>query len=569
MPSHTPASALIGIYTLDGAPWEWPVWQERTGIRHGLFPKDDKHLPPGWTRKDAQAVESYFCSYNQLPTEHQKLQFAAKQGNAEHPGRNAWQSFVSRNWNRWGIHNVVVEELRALGVHPAVIISREESKKKTKNKALQQFTSDSYIPLILDSLGIRLFGEEALMENSDLIEMDIRRNLQMIAQRSWSIIRCHANKLKNKQNEIEEMARAAFADLKNGKLTKAKVTRAIRAVAKWKECAELLSNNEHIQKADGMLGELQVVMVSLGAEIPKEKKIEPSGSCKVSEKALRSLASEEDVSDLIGVFYEYFDASAEDDEEEQPIPDIFPEKKLNDEGGDFGMEVEHQMQPNHLSSRLGFRTGLPPQFNVYRHRSGTPWDDDTLFKADSSLGELSKMALHWHQLAGVHSIVRSIFTDIPEPDRPCGVLVGDEVGLGKTAQAITFIAFLNQAIWLQRDNRPLPDILIERPFLGTDSTIPSLPHLILCPGTLVSQWFTELRILLLPCSVDILVYDSQTNSKVFWGPDGPVISSKHESHNRIIIATHSVNPALFNDMKKSHRPPTRSRNARPWDVPSE
>jgi hypothetical protein len=33
----------------DGAPWDFPQWKELTGIVHGLFPKDNKHLPKGWT----------------------------------------------------------------------------------------------------------------------------------------------------------------------------------------------------------------------------------------------------------------------------------------------------------------------------------------------------------------------------------------------------------------------------------------------------------------------------------------------------------------------------------------
>lgn len=96
MPSHTAASAFVKLFELNGAPWDWPAWQDRTGIRHGLFPTDDAKLPPGWTRKDATDVHSYFRAYNALSTETKKLQFATKtKGGSSHPGRDIWYSFVT------------------------------------------------------------------------------------------------------------------------------------------------------------------------------------------------------------------------------------------------------------------------------------------------------------------------------------------------------------------------------------------------------------------------------------------------------------------------------------------
>lgn len=44
--------------------------------------------------------------------------------------------------------------------------------------------------------------------------------------------------------------------------------------------------------------------------------------------------------------------------------------------------------------------------------------------------------LHWHQLVGIVSILRKFFKD----QDPSGVLVADEVGLGKTAQTLGVIA---------------------------------------------------------------------------------------------------------------------------------
>lgn len=83
-------------------------------------------------------------------------------------------------------------------------------------------------------------------------------------------------------------------------------------------------------------------------------------------------------------------------------------------------------------------------------------------------------------------------------------------------------------------------VLDKRRFLRGADKIPSLPHLILCPGTLTAQWVHELKVFFIPKSVDILVYDSQTDGKFFWGPFGPLHRSKQDLHNRIIVASHSV-----------------------------
>lgn len=205
MPSHTAASALIKLFGLNGAPWEWPTWQERTGIRHGLFPHDDNHLPPGWTRKDATDVHSYFLAYNQLGSEAKKIQFATRsKGNSSHPGRDTWNAFVARHWARWGVHDVIVGELKDSDVHPMMIVIRENSIND------QWPNADFYIPKIIDSLGMRLFGEEAFPDGVEILRTDMRKCLQIFVQRSWSTIRVQVSGMKNRRDEIEATAIAAF-----------------------------------------------------------------------------------------------------------------------------------------------------------------------------------------------------------------------------------------------------------------------------------------------------------------------------------------------------------------------
>jgi TATA-binding protein-associated factor len=129
------------------------------------------------------------------------------------------------------------------------------------------------------------------------------------------------------------------------------------------------------------------------------------------------------------------------------------------------MDVEANMDPKQLAKALGFKNQVPVSFNPYRHKSGaSPWDDENLFEFPQDQPPpkfIDLLKLHWHQLAGIHSVVRSIFLEHPDDSQPAGVLIGDEVGLGKTAQAIAFIAFLNQVIYVQSKDFILPPILRE------------------------------------------------------------------------------------------------------------
>lgn len=208
MPSHTVASALIKLFFLNGAPWEWSAWQELTGIRHGLFPPEDKNLPAGWTRKNASDVASYFQDYNALDSEEKKINFATRtKGNSSHPGRDIWNSFVAKNWSRWGIHTLVVEELKAWDVHPMSIIARE-------NMTSSWPCSDFYMPMVLDTLGMKVFGDEAFPTGTEVLPTDLRRCLQIFAQRSWNTIRNQLTAHRNRSPAVEAAAMAAFAGTK-------------------------------------------------------------------------------------------------------------------------------------------------------------------------------------------------------------------------------------------------------------------------------------------------------------------------------------------------------------------
>lgn len=116
----------------------------------------------------------------------------------------------------------------------------------------------------------------------------------------------------------------------------------------------------------------------------------------------------------------------------------------------MGVDYETCLSPDQLADQLGFVDGLPFLFNRFRHKTGfVVWNKPTLFDDPDSNPDIVPLHLHWHQLAGLHAIVRHCFTSGPTKDTNVGILVADDVGLGKTGMAISTIAFLAHLINLK------------------------------------------------------------------------------------------------------------------------
>ncbi|KAF8054482.1 P-loop containing nucleoside triphosphate hydrolase protein [Lyophyllum atratum] len=511
---------------------------EHTGVAYGLFPDDDKKLPRGWTRQNAVDVQSYFRAYSLLASEDKKVAFAVNdKGGSKYPGREFWNNWVNRRWDSWGVHTMIVGVLRDLEMHPLDIIVRDED--------IDTWPSaDHYIPAVIDPVALKLFGEEAFPKNSTAVKSDLRAAIRILVQRCWNTMRVQISTMKSRPIEIEAAAKAAFQGeyfilliLENGKPTKAKLSRAIHAVAKWKECSILFNTPENVEKAAAMLADLQEIMEGLGAKL--DKRAQSKGTCKVSAVDLKDLATAEDVTDLVLMYHEYFERDVEDEGEPPLTKPPADRQALNDSGGDFGMEEESVMTYGMLTGSLGFRTGLPPQFNKLRDRFGsTPWEDAAPFECKHPPENIENQRLHWHQVAGTRSICRSVFTKVADPAHVPGMLIGDEVGLGKTAQTLTFIAFLMQAIWLQKNNKKLPKILVGPRIEGV------------LPAERRSRFLST------------IAKPTPPNSG---GPMVLCVVRLTTPHHIVIVASHSV---LCKEMNDNHFPVKKRKDVRPWDMPT-
>jgi len=145
-----------------------------------------------------------------------------------------------------------------------------------------------------------------------------------------------------------------------------------------------------------------------------------------------------------------------------------------------------------------------------------------MIKSGQPHSDIQPQGLHYHQLAGVHAVIRKVFSNKPT-EGPCpGILLADEVGLEKMAMAISLMAL----VLLQASEVPLPLIIGKAssltklisltvdffffteslPYLGDVREVTCLPHLVIAPGTLGLQWEAELTSWFQAKKIDILSY---------------------------------------------------------------
>jgi hypothetical protein len=282
MPSPSISYALINLYKFDSAPWKWPAWKNLTGIHHGLFPEDDALLPNDLTRKDVIEIQSYFERFLAVPEEKEKRLKLHNEKAGVVPGRDKWKKWVTAASRQWKLHPVVVDAFDESNINPNDILRAGELTDWPEAR--------SYVSSALDTLGTTLFGEESLDDIGHLSH-PLRASVSIIAQTSWNLLRVQHTRAWKKLAAAEKAAMTAiqgsyniysppqvllliilFIEASGDNPTTAAFSSAIKAMAKWRNIAEVCGGSQELSKIDKKLEDLQALMASVGAVVNNDMK---------------------------------------------------------------------------------------------------------------------------------------------------------------------------------------------------------------------------------------------------------------------------------------------------------
>ncbi|KAI6111419.1 P-loop containing nucleoside triphosphate hydrolase protein [Pisolithus sp. B1] len=512
MPTFSVATALALAYSHVGMPWNFHAWQEITGITDSLIPDDDCKLPTGISHADATEIATYFDVLDKKGTRDERLKFSRAK-NDRYLGRVKWNAWVSRRYSQWGIHNLTVNAMKENRCHPHLIMKADQ---------LDTWPdTDFIVNIVQPTLGFVLFGDEGLNELS-MVKAPLRELVTCIILRTLVTLKANFGRMKKTANEYREAAECAYSDVTavGVNITVKKLRKAFRLVEDYAEYARLIGTKEEEDHFERLLGQLSTLLQATSRSKSFIGRPGTGGLSKYTRLMLEQLAKEDDVSDLEAMYL----------------------RLANRADTDLGVEEESSLGQEKLEYLLCFPHGRPSLFNDATHHNGfTPWQDANTFQ--ESPADLDPLKLRWHQLVGVKASIRMSFLAQPQLESKSGggLLIADEVGLGKTAQQIAFNAFVNQVAELQTSSGALPPAIAGTPFYCGLPKIPDLPHLFIVPGSLVEQVLHEHHVFLKPHSVDVFTYNGTAKQKAeFWSKNGPYKSSKHGPRHRIIIASHSA-----------------------------
>lgn len=175
------------------------------------------------------------------------------------------------------------------------------------------------------------------------------------------------------------------------------------------------------------------------------------GLSKITRDMVSDLPTQRDVDALLAQYGNMLEESAADIDPQ--VPDIPQDTDIDlgecfDDLGDLGVDKESKMSTEALMKELGiFHLAKQtfPAFNPLRHTEGkSAWDSPKDF-IEGAPG-IEDLRLRWHQLAGIHALISRGLEGQ-------GVLLADDVGIGKTAQIMGQIAFVMMTVLTQQNKK--------------------------------------------------------------------------------------------------------------------
>ncbi|KAM6488891.1 P-loop containing nucleoside triphosphate hydrolase protein [Amanita muscaria] len=531
-------TALPNDVDLPECLYDDPEANELLGIRRGLPGNMSRlNLPTSVKRGQGELFRQF------LTVVENKTSKQLKESPLGSPAQwSAWHSFAMTTLSG-GMNNLVERVMLDRKRHPMDLM--ELSKEDTWSSSWV----GSYGGFVANGVAETLLGEERMFSAAG---QELTAEIVLIVSQNYERLRKNHKRLSDRLAEVEaalDKATAALFDSEN--VTIQDVRAAAIGVKKFTKATSLFPNARG--KADAPSALLAGLMTRLGVE---EKDLAYNkANKKAVEKARQrgrklkmdpaDLANKEAVQQIVNMYLDFF--HREDGElnlDEGSIGELWNDA-CND-SGDMGVERMQTKTQEELCNLLSFQQGRPINWNSFRSvsNSRTAWEEtDEVARAKFETGGdgMQELSLLWHQLVGVASLAVKAWGTDPR-HAPFGILLADEVGVGKTAQVMAFIALLQLVNQCEVNGQSRPPILEYWPSFMGRGKVPNAPHAIIVPNSLVDQWRRELKCFFKPGAIDIFVLPTARVAlqDYFKRENSPWTKSHHDEIFRVVLVPHSV-----------------------------
>ncbi|KAL7281844.1 hypothetical protein ACG7TL_005167 [Trametes sanguinea] len=505
--------ALASQTTHDPAPFCWPEWQENISVE--VVPWSPLATSVNTTLEvgDIAAIRAFTEAYFALDVGERERFIRNTHNHAQ--GKKAMRDYIAQRWPIWGLNNIVDELLK-------------ENDVSEQDFALEDLSGiipmdQTCIPGLIPDLAQQLFGSKAIRKGASLQPWAVRF-ARSILQNSYNRYRMaivrEGKRLKDDEANLTKARRVFETKEADNAVTKASIQpylKALGAVAKrltrWKNLLE-----DRFEEVSAELNRVHTVMVSQ-QDTAETIRLPPG-----LRRALRTMPNEHDQEEALAQVVEYIRSSSTEDRDFDLV-DISAAALAD---WKEGVEAYKELTTEQIQQMLGLPSPTFPFFNQKQDPSGIhlPWSAEG--RAALGSEEATDLTPFWHQWVGVLKIIDNMMARK-------NVLLMDQVGVGKTMQAIGAIATYEWLRLTYNQKGRYPDRFAKT--ARGQEALPDADHIIICPPNLVEQWTVEIQRYLAWGTFAILPYQgscTKANRLAFQQ------ASQQAKGTRIILATYNA-----------------------------
>ncbi|OJA20020.1 hypothetical protein AZE42_13280 [Rhizopogon vesiculosus] len=463
----------IIIALIAGKDWIYDDAEDSTisevfGLNANLFKVPNKHL----TEHQRESLNLMLEAVGQAPSISRRYSILEGKAEGWAAGRAALKVWFEKSTVSQRITQKVDKALEECTVSPAEVIARLADGSETI------FPNISECDTAKEDIVIALFGHHA---GSRISRGDFKDAVHIIVHHQWERHRKCFNRAKKAFPNKRDKARTAVKAIEeSAKVTTKQLRAAIKAVNALKESLKWLPCEQHMDNGPDEMEEfLKTIVVTTVAKVKNvsEDKLEVSesksnaaseylhdrygintenvcvatrGRTRARKVKIGSLAAAGDIDEIWALYVQLFELTAT--ESEEMLLDLEGESGREEWDGneDLGVGTFAKTTDEALNGMLNFHSGRPTLFARFRSRSGkSSWDDEASAGFKEGNADMQELSLLWHQRVGVAAIVEKIWLPEAKPEGVAGMLIADEVGVGKTGLTMGTIAFTIHAYWCQ------------------------------------------------------------------------------------------------------------------------